>query len=226
MRVLAALVSLMLAGSAAAEPFWVEYNASCGLFPEEVGWERFTYAGGAERWFEDGLLVLDGTASSDIADLSGMTLAWEPDPTEFFRMEWRLRVDEVYGFADPLVAVECGGHGTVFLRYAREAVYSLFEGVWIPFAPGEFHEYALTSHDMLTYKLEIDGVLAHVGEFVGPWYHSAVGWGDGTSGASSVARWEYVRFGVVPEPTGRIQLAVASFVLWLAAAKRIGRDLS
>ncbi len=171
-RLVTALAGLVaLAGSAVAEPFWVEYNASSGLFPEEVGWERLVMGGGAQRSLEDGLLTLDGLASSDIVDDYGMLRPIDLSPGQSFVMEWRLRVDEVHGSSNPLVGVWFDeGRGRVSLKYSESAIYSLLEGVWIDFEPYVFHEYSLVSSDMLTYTLHIDGSVAYSGNFVSPSY--------------------------------------------------------
>jgi hypothetical protein len=213
MRVIVALLCLALVGSAAAEPFWIEYDASCGLFPEEVGWTRSTYAGGDQRWFEGGSLVLDGRASIDFADDYYTGHALNLGAGEQFVAEWHMRVDEVEGFADPLVGIDCGAHGTLTLRYTTESVYSLLESVWIPFTPGQFHTYELRSEDLVNYQLYIDTTLAHVGRFVGAVPVSGLTWGDGTVGASSLSVWDYARFGIVPEPCSGLLLGLGCLFL-------------
>ena len=45
--------------------------------------------------------------------------------------------------------------------------------------------------------------------FGGPWGSSGVTWGAATEGASSVSTWDYVRFGVVPEPAAGLLLGLA-----------------
>jgi hypothetical protein len=203
------IVGVALGASARSDQYWVSYDASSGLFPEEVGWTRTTYGGGDQRWFQDGALVLDGRASIDIADFYDRDLASLPGAGEMFRMDWRLRVDQVAGFADPCVAVNAAGHGTVCLRYRTDAVYSMYESVWIPFAPGVFHDFSFASADLATYTLRIDGVPAYTGQFVGPWPESSVQWGDGTQGAGSLSAWSSVAFGNVPEPSASLILGCA-----------------
>ena len=222
MRGVAVLLLLMLVAAAVAEPYWVEYDPSAGLFPEELGWERTVYGGGAERSFDDGALVLDGSESIQIVDDYWMQASLECASGEQFLIEWRLRVDEVAGFADPIVGVSAAGHGVIALSYTPESIYSLLEDVWIPFAPGQYHAYALASSDMLNYELRIDGVVAHVGQFVGPCPQSGITWGDGASGASSISVWDYVRFGVIPEPSTGILFALG-VLLPMASRSRLAR---
>ncbi len=214
MRVLAALVSLMLAGSAAAEPFWVEYNASCGLFPEEVGWERTVYGGGAERWIQDGYLVLDGLVGSGISDFYRMDAPVALEPGERFVMEWRLRVDEVPGLWDPGINFTVLGEAMLTLVYTESTIYSLYETMTIAsFEPGVFHDYSLTSTDLETYTLCIGGEPVHGGLLSFPGGESRVRWGD-YGRPASLSTWSSVAFGVVPEPfTGAITAAAALLVL-------------
>jgi hypothetical protein len=134
------------------------------------------------------------------------------DPGERLEIDWRVRIDSVLGGFDPAVTLGAGAHGVVFLNYGEDAIYSAFEGVWIPFAPGLFHEYSLISTDLLTYSLYVDGQPAHTGYLVGPWSQSAVCWGDTVEGASSISTWDWVRFGVVPEPPTGFALGFAC--LW------------
>jgi hypothetical protein len=110
-------------------------------------------------------------------------------------------------------SINASGYGTVGLRYSTDGIYSMCESVWIPFAPGVFHEFSFTSADLATYTLTIDGVPAYTGQFVGPWPYSYVCWGDGTQGASSLAAWSSVGFGNVPEPSASLILGSAALAL-------------
>ena len=185
--------------AARAEPWEVVYDGT--VFPEAAGWQRITYGGGAQRWIEDGCLVLDGRASSDISDFYRKAIASGPGFQETYFTRWRLRVDDVVGFTDPAVGVMFQ-HGALILGFQENRIYSLLEAVWIDFAPGVFHDYVLLSHSMVEYSLYIDGALVHEGHFVGPAYTPRVEWGDATQGAKSLSVWDYVQFGVVPEPSG------------------------
>jgi len=193
-------------------------------YPEDDGWERTVYGGGAERWFEDGSLVLDGLASTDIADFYRNQRSIAPDPGELFIVEWRLRVDEVHGFADPGVSITSEGEAALTLVYTANTIYSLYEGVWIEFAPGPFHEYSLTSADLVAYALHIDGQLAHTGQFAPTGWESGVAWGDYGQGARSLAAWDYVRFGVVPEPAAGLLFGGAGLAAILLRSPRKRRN--
>jgi len=201
-RIVGWLLGLAMVVPALGSQFWVEYDPSKngGKLPEEVGWQRFVYAGGAERWFEDGALVIDGLASSQIADDYWVDVPLEPVPgQQMLLVEWRLRVDTAASW-DPLMAIDAAGHGLIMLSYDENEIYSHGEGVWIPFQGGDYREYRIESIDMQTYLLFIDGELAHVGLFGCPGPFSGVTWGDGSIGSASQSTWRRVGFGIIPLP--------------------------
>jgi hypothetical protein len=211
MRIFAALISLALVGSAAAEQYWVEYDPSAGLYPEEVGWTRHTEYGGAERSFADGALVLDGLASAQITDTYWMYRQGELDPGagELFVAQWRLRVDEVVGFADPGVSVFTDEGRMVLFDFDEGNIFSVCEpGLSAGFTAGEFHDFEVRSTDTISYELLIDGQLAFTGSFHGAVSSSLVTWGDGVQGVASLSAWESFEFGVIPEPSTLLMLCV------------------
>jgi hypothetical protein len=218
-------VTMMLAlgaGVAGADPYWVTYEATD--FPENEGWIRHAYGGGDERYLGDGTLVLDGLASTDISDFYRWYMPSEPGPGEVFRMDWRLRVDSVLLHDDPAVSVRFRT-GVVILGYSESGVYSAYEHAWVAsFAPGLFHDYSLTTSDMRTYTLFLDQVAIWDGRFVGPFYESRVEWGDYTQGDASLAVWDYVRFGIVPEPTAGLLLGSAGVAVVVAKTRRTWRN--
>ena len=165
-RTTVAFVVLVLAVSPASAQRWsITYEPNAG-FPEESGWQRAVNGGGAQRYVEGGSLILDGLASADIVDLYRQYMPSHPAPGEVFRMEWRLRVDELHGFCDPTVDICFGQRGDALFIYQADWIYSVSEGSWIAnFTAGVFHDYVFTSSDLSTYALYIDGVLAHTGRF-------------------------------------------------------------
>ena len=91
--------------------------------------------------------------------------------------------------------------------FDETTIYSGFEsGVNATFEPGVFHEFELRSEDMRSYDLLIDGELAMSGSFWESLSGTWVGWGDCVEGYASLSRWDYVRFGVVPEPQSLLLL--------------------
>ncbi len=87
--------------------------------------------------------------------------------------------------------------------YDGASVLNLFDpGLRIAVSPGEFHDYRMTSWDMRTYDLFIDGELVHEGVFSQAVAASRMAWGDAVVGAASLHRWDYLRLYTVPEPSG------------------------
>ncbi len=219
------MIVLLVAGCASvagAEPFWIAWEGND--YPENEGWTRYTRAGGADRSLHDGTMTLDSMADFHIVDEYLIYRPLVPGAGESFRMEWRMRVDELLGDWDPFVGV-CSGDSAVFLNHSPDGIHSSLEGLWIDFELGaEFHDFALTSADMASYQLYVDGQLVHSGAFVGPVPYSCVLWGDATTGPSSISTWDYVRFGIVPEPGAGLLLGFAGLALVSRRAPRARRN--
>jgi hypothetical protein len=218
-RMLTFLMALSCAGlsAATAEEYWIAYEGND--FPENEGWTR-EYGdenghgqGGAERWLEDGALVLDGRRHPAIYDGYVMSRPIDPAPAEVFIMAWRLKVEEVSAYEDPTVVVFSDESWAVGFEFSETYLNSGFEpGVSVDFEPGVFHDFELRSSDMRAYALAIDGSVALNGQFVEVITASEVAWGDGVVGSASLSRWDYFRFGVVPEPGILSMLALGLFV--------------
>jgi hypothetical protein len=160
----------------------------------------------------------------DIADVYRMNIPSPPGTGDVFMAQWRLRVSDLTGYYDPAVCVSFYPQGDVTLGYTESAMYSVLEGAWVAdFAPGMFHDYALVTANMVDYALYVDGQLAHAGQFVGPWNESCIQWGDGVLGASSLSVWDYVRFGVVPEPATGLLFALGGLAAMLLRTRRTRR---
>ncbi len=214
------LCAALLAARARGERYWVEYDASCGQFPEEVGWTRHwgdefgSHHGGAERRLEDGALVLDSLASDRIYDYYEVDRLIDPGFGERFVAEWQLRVDEPSDDCDAQVVIardDPPGH--VAIEFATDGLHIPTEHLTLPVDPGVFHAYRFESNDMQAYALYLDGALLHEGLFQEiSLLQSFVGFGDGAQGARSLSRWNYFRFGAVPEPSACALAAVAATV--------------
>jgi len=190
--------------------------------PENEGWERHwgnddgSHEGeGAIRTLADGILTMDSMYDLRVYDYACHYLYGEvdPEPGELFVAEWRVYVEEWvgdYGAPDSRVCV-CSDDGWLLaLGLFPDHVESQYEdGVNIPITPDVFHDYRLLSWDMRAYELYIDDELARVGSFWDGTLCSKFAWGDGVRGAASLAHWDYVRFGVVPEPSSALMLMTA-----------------
>jgi hypothetical protein len=212
-RLLTFVVLLLGAGvsTAMAEPYWVTYEAND--LPENEGWERLygnwegPGQGGGYRTIQDGILTID-TMHDDGAVEGAMMVRpgnMNPDVGELFIATWRLRIVETRNnWYEPSVAIARDAKGTLAFRYSMDSILSSREGWSMDIAPGAYHTYHLESTDMINYHLWIDDV--HVRD--GVWdldslNESYLFFWDGTQGpdSGSVAQWDYVRFGVIPEPS-------------------------
>ena len=183
-------------------PVWLaQFDGTAGLYPEQVGWTRYTDHGGAQRWFEDGRLVLDGRASGGIVDFydtfrPGMA---HVNLETALLFEWRLRVDCCNVGYDLDVGVCSDNRCYVAFTMGYNFIQSVFEhGVSAPFSPGVYHDFQCVWTDAYTYVLYIDGRRAFQGS---PWPYavdqSRLGWGDSCYGPITMSHWAYARFGVV-----------------------------
>jgi len=205
----------VLASTAGADEYWITYEGND--LPENEGWNRSWgnddgehHGDGAYRTVEDGILTMDSMYDLRVYDYAYRHLPGEldPDAGELFVAEWRLKVDETIGAHwDSKVSI-CSGEGWLLgLGCFPDHIESQFEDdVYIPITPEVFHEYRLLSWNMETYELYIDGDLAHIGEFSDRTLASRFSWGDCVSGSASRANWDYVRFGVMPEPGSLLML--------------------
>lgn len=222
------LVSCVLGGMLSAVPAlgersWFSYEGND--LPENVGWTRVwgnndgPYQGsGANRQISDGALVTDSLYDTGVYDYNQLQRpgSFRPGPGEVFRAEWRLRVTESHNWSDQSFLVAGDNGSAVALGFFVDRVQLEYEhDADVPFEPLVWHRFAITSADMVTYELWIDGTAVHSGQLLTySTQSSVVGFGDGVQGASSLASWDYVRFGVVPEPAGVRGVACAlSFVV-------------
>jgi len=222
MRVKMTLVCLtalgMLISTAGAAPYWIAWEGND--FPENEGWTR-EYGdenghgqGGAVRSIEDGSLLLDGRRHPAIYDSYTMSRAVDPGSGEMFIMRWRLRVDEVSVHEDPIAGVFSDESWAVAFQFSETSAISTFEtNNGVDFEPGVFHRFELRSWDMRSYELRINDSVALTGDFVHVFTASEVAWGDGAVGSASLSVWDYVEFGVVPEPGGAISLGLAGAIV-------------
>ena len=211
-RIICFTGALVLAvASADAEQYWIAYEGND--FPENVGWERHFGSGGAARTIRDGLLVLDSLHSDQIYDDYVIERALDPEPGELFVATWRLRVVETPTWKDAGIYIARDEYGDLGFDYSVDEMTNTYEDFWtVPITPYQFHTYRLESGNMLDYSLWIDGEFAHAGQWdTISLNRSFVVFGDQGVGASSLTEWDYVRFGVVPEPHAGLLLALGLF---------------
>ena len=222
--VLLVVVLAGLGGPAVAEPYWIAWEGED--WPENEGWTRDIRWGGDERALADGVMTLDGIETQQGYGWDGyegiLDGTVDPGPGETFIVQWRMRVSDVrQGNWDPAVYVFSDDSRALALNFSESRLWSVFEGpaALVSFAPGVFHAYEVRSVDMQSYQLLIDGETVRIGAFGQGVTPRRLGWGDCFSPAGSTSTWDYVRFGVVPEPA-------SVFVLFtsVAVARGVLRD--
>jgi hypothetical protein len=220
-RLLIFLTALSCAGfsAATAEEYWIAYEGND--FPENVGWDRHWGVhvppgdpnSVPERSIEDGVFVLDTTCDIWLNDYYQIHRQIDPSPGEWFLAEWRVVVDELLVWWDTdLVIARDNPPGHVAFHFGPDSVLISTEQLEFELDNG-FHAFRLESNDMDEFDLFMDGTLLHHGVFESEsLLQSYVGFGNSTYGASALSRWDYVRFGTVPEPTG-LALLLSAIVL-------------
>jgi hypothetical protein len=200
---------------AGAAEYWITYEGND--LPEDEGWQRnwgddygAHHGTGAVRTLADGVLTMDSLYDLRVYDYACRYLYGEVDPErgELFIAECRVKIDEATGDGyDSTFGVASDGAMQLAFGLFPDRIESIWEdGVALSVAPGMFHDYQVLSWDMQTYELYIDGDLAYQGTFWQGALYSKLAWEDGVRGAASLAHWDYVRFGVVPEPSAGILL--------------------
>jgi len=224
--VLGALLTLVLAASTRADQYSVAYEGND--FPENEGWERVfgdengPQQGGSNRSLEDGWLVLDSTRHHLIYDTYFWRQQLNPDPGELFICEWRINVIQNIGvLPDEGLAIARDGRGSLGFQIGYDYLRISTEDFIIPIAAGAPHTFRVESSDMLNYVLLIDNTLVHTGAWdLNSLNESYVAFGDGRmgGGVTSLAEWDYVRFGVVPEPETATLVGLGS--IWFVLRRK------
>jgi hypothetical protein len=216
---------------ARADPYWITYEGDA--FPENDGWRRSygdeqgPHHGGAVRTIEDGVFVLDSLRHDQIFDYYEIDRLINPAPGELFVAEWRLRVDEPSDFGDVLVVIARDEPpGDVEIDFGTQSVELLDAGgITLGVAPGTFHTYRIESADMVAFDFLVDGQLAYQGVFDDvSLLESFVGFGDSVQGRRSMSRWDYFRFGALPEPTALTGFALGAIVMYGRRARSAGHE--
>ncbi len=230
MRRLATLGILLcnLTGAARAEQFWVAWEGND--FPENEGWERVHYGDDgppAIRSLSNGVMTLDGLASTRIVDAYRMYRPINPQAGEEFVIHWRLQIDEVgnqnYPY-DPGLSIYSDDGWDVLLVMGVDEVHSVLEQADFGFEAGVFHDWTFRTKDMRSYTLSVDRSVVYTGVFTqsGP-VEWRLSWGDIVAGSNSLSDWDYFRFGIVPEPTSCISLLALLGFVAAQPSRRLGR---
>jgi hypothetical protein len=158
-----------------------------------------------------------------ICDYYKLERQMDPEPGETFVAEWRVRIAEANRSMEAGVWIARDDPpGYVMAEYMEDELWIGREHWSYTIEPYVFHTYRMESTDMVDYSLWIDDVLVHDGEFYTPTSaDSFFAFGDFSYGGAitSVTEWDYVRFGVVPEPTSLVPVLL-TFVLLTRTLRR------
>jgi len=216
--VLAAAVFAVGAGK--AEQFWIAYEGDD--YPDNQAWERVygdehgPGSGGAVRSFADGVFTLDSLGNTAIVDFYKRQRTADPGPGELFVAEWRVRIDPRSDPDDVGVGIwRALSPGSAYFSIGPTSMYwgtDPWSGVTIGLEEGVFHSYRFESANMQSFALLIDDTITLNGYFKdNTSLQYCVVFGDAVQGAWSLSQWDYLRYGIVPEP------ASAASVLCLTA---------
>lgn len=205
-------------------------------FPEQEGWVRSDRPHLADRWLDDGWFVQyaeivdPGPPELPEDDFYRWSLGDLAAADAFF-VEWCVETDGpregIEGVA-PAVLTASGRAGIFYhftiaddqMRFIDSDSFIL----WVDIAPDMPHTYRLELLGEETYAWYLDGQLLHSGIPAGPYptADSRIGFGGRAAGGSITVRWDYIRFGVVPEPATGLCLILGAIPI-LARGHRRGR---
>ncbi|MFH1111176.1 MAG: PEP-CTERM sorting domain-containing protein [Planctomycetota bacterium] len=218
---------LVVALGASAQAQTVSYQGT--TFPEQDGWTRDEQLFPADRAIENGWLVqradvvpqeppfLD-VSEQDFYRRSLSEFAWS-DP---FFIEWRMVTDGPrtgIPSASP-AAIVAGGTSHAFYHFTiaedqARLINADLSVLLVDIAPGVPHNYRLELYGTQSYRWLIDGQVVDSGIPEGPYptADSEIVFGARAAGQTITDRWDYIRYGTIPEPaTGALLLAGAATV--------------
>ena len=214
------LIWIFLAGPVDADLVTFEGND----FPENVGWERISFLE-ADRTLDEGWFVqsFDRPGEQDFYR-RGLGAFAGVDP---FFVEWRVQTNAPMSLLDenkiPVVVVAGGHSGAFYHTTMTDERVQLFRDTSIPLViveiePGLPHTYRLELYGPDFFAWQIDGVTVESGAPQGayPGSDSRLTWGAEYHPNGHAARWDYVRYGLIPEPGTTVFLlpGAACFAWW------------
>jgi len=202
------LLLILVGGTSSAAVVTYEGDA----LPEYVGWERIAFTE-IDRSIVDGYFTqfVDETNEPDFYRRTLAGLAGEPT----FFIEWRVKTDAPSSILDSSgtpVAVVGGGTAAANYHFTiTDARVQVWRSNFLPILlvdiePGVPHTYRLELCGRalcgdFEYAWYIDGRLGDSGVAEGPYPNtdSRLTWGVRRQTFDATTRWDYMRFGVIPE---------------------------
>ncbi len=189
--------------------------------PESDGWERLgTFD--AERSLEDGWFY-HGVSTPGQLDAYQRSLGEFGGAAEFF-VEWRVETDADPSLLDSNftpVVLALGGtsfaHYHVTLTDGRAVLNrsNFVPSVYVSVEVGEPHVYRIELFGDQFFRWLIDGTVVDSGVPVAayPTAGSEIAWGVRDFDPGHTARWDYIRYGAIPEPATGVLLLAGAFLL-------------
>ena len=176
-------------------------------FPEKVGWERIVFTD-IDRSLDSGWFVHFVDFANEI-DAYQLLLADFASEQAWF-VEWRVETDAPSSILDSSgtpVVVSAGGTAAANYHFtitdARVQVWrsNFLPIVFVDIEPGVPHTYRLELHGVDSYAWFIDGQLGDSGPPEGQYPNddSVLIWATSREEFDTTTRWDYVRFGVIPQ---------------------------
>jgi hypothetical protein len=202
--------AIILAGDAIGGPTINTYEGI--VFPENVGWERIVFTE-IDRTVADGWFVQYVDFANEV-DSYRLPLAHFVGVPTFF-LEWRVESDapsSILDFSGTPVAVSAAGMSSAIYHFTiTDSRVQVLRGNFFPIhlvdiEPGVPHTYRVEvcgppTCDDDRYIWYIDGIFGDSGIGRGPYptEDSFLIWGTRRQMFDSTTRWDYVRFGVIPQ---------------------------
>lgn len=201
------LVPIILVFPASAQVVTYEADA----FPDDLGWKRSNRPYLPERWLDSGWFIQqtemrDQGPEDDIYRRSIAEVAGVPA----FFVEWSMVTDGTrQGIPDvaPAALIASGTTGVFdHITIAEDQVClvdSYLDVYWFDVEPGVPHTYRVEVRDK-AHTAFIDGeqIYARVAPGSYPTPDSVIVFGARAPGETATTRWDYIRFGVIPDDAG------------------------
>jgi hypothetical protein len=213
---------LLLALSGVANAGLVAYEGDD--FPESSGWTRLgTFD--AERALDAGIFTqhveLGVWAPGPIGETDVYRRSLEAFVgVDAFFIEWRVETDAPGSILDlsgtPVAASAFGNSANYHITITNNRVLlnrsNLLPLVYANITPGMAHTYRLELIGDVSYSLIIDGHIIDSGtpegRFTNP--ESFLLWGAQRHSFDTTTQWDYIRYGVIPEPATALLLLIGS----------------
>lgn len=203
------------------------YDYDGNALPEEVGWIAFPH-GTPEIKLEKGIYIQTFDAPGDQI-FYHRSIAEFSDAPSFFA-EWRVQTDVPASSLDTLqtrASLVLFGNTGVSYHFRFTDFEALFTRsdlslLFVPITPGVLHTYRIELPDDDTYRFLVDGILVDSGAQPGafPTVASEIAWGGRFFAPSHTVQWDYIRYGVIPEPATATLLLIGTTLLTLRRKAR------